>query len=90
MATAKFDLKLLAGSDTAGYNSINGLITDIDNKLDTKVAIKGMIMVWDSSAGGTLTDSGWSNIGQDPDSPPLSLGSGLPVLSGSFTYIKKD
>lgn len=83
MATTNFDLKLLAGEDTAGHNSINSLITDVDNKLATKVAIKGMISVWDNSAGGTLTDSGWTSIGQNP-------GDGLAPLSGSLTYIKKD
>lgn len=60
MATSNFSLLQLSGSDTAGYNSINSLITDIDNKLYARVAVPGMVMLWRSAAGAVPT--GWTDV----------------------------
>lgn len=82
MATTNYGFTLLSGSDQAGYNSINTLITSIDNNLYTRVAVPGMIMVFDTSVGSAPT--GWTNKG-------VSIsGSGLPTLSSPYVYIKKD
>ena len=45
MATTNYGFTLLTGADTAGYNSINTLITSIDTSLYTRVAVPGMIML---------------------------------------------
>lgn len=82
MATTNFNFTLLAGSDEAGYNSINTLITSIDNELYDRVAVPGMVVAYDTS--GSIP-TGWTNLGQNP-------GSGLPDLSGDtvYTWIKKS
>jgi hypothetical protein len=60
MATSNFAFLQLSGSDTAGYNSINSLITDIDNKLYARVAVPGMVMLWRTAAGAVPT--GWTDV----------------------------
>jgi hypothetical protein len=60
MATSNFSFLQLAGSDTAGYNSINALITDIDNKVYARVAVPGMVTLWKTSAGAVPT--GWTDV----------------------------
>lgn len=59
-ATANFGFRHLEGSDTAGHNSINALITDIDNELYAKVAVPGMVIMWRSAAG--AVPSGWTDV----------------------------
>jgi hypothetical protein len=83
MATSNFNFLQLAGSDTAGYNSINGLITDIDNKLYARVAVPGMISILNTSvtSAASMAANGWTDIGQTP--------ADLPALTGSYTYIQK-
>lgn len=81
MATTNYGFTLLTGSDIAGYNSINTLITSIDTNLYARVAVPGMIMVFDSSIGSTPT--GWTSLGTSITS------SGLPTLSSPYVYIKK-
>lgn len=80
MATSHFSFLQLTGADTAGYNSINSLITDIDNKLYDRVAKPGMIMMWDTSDNPLPT--GWSSLGNTV--------TGLPTLTSTKVYIKKD
>lgn len=80
MATSNFNFLQLAGSDTAGYNSINALITDIDNKVYARVAVPGMIIIWDTSSGAVPT--GWTSLTNSP--------ADLPALTGNYIYIKKD
>jgi hypothetical protein len=80
VATTNYNFLQLNGSDTAGYNSINALITDIDNKLYTRVAVPGMIVLWDTSSGAVPT--GWSSLTNSP--------ANLPAVTGSYVYIKKD
>lgn len=81
MATSNFNFTLLSGSDQAGYNSINTLVTSIDVELYTRVAKPGMIMVHDTSIGTAPT--GWTNLGTSISS------SGLPTLTAPYVYIKK-
>ena len=81
MATTNYGFTLLQGSDIAGYNSINTLITSIDTNMYTRVAKPGMIMVFDSSIGSTPT--GWTSLGTSVSS------SGLPTLTAPYVYIKK-
>lgn len=60
MATSNFSFLQLTGANTAGYNSINSLITDIDNKLYARVAVPGMVIMWRSAAGSVPT--GWTDV----------------------------
>lgn len=60
MATNNFSFLQLAGTDTAGYNSINALITDIDNKIYQRVAVPGMVILWRTAAGAVPT--GWTDV----------------------------
>jgi hypothetical protein len=77
VATTNYNFLQLNGSDTAGYNSINALITDIDNKLYSRAVFSGMIVAFNGSY---ANPTGWSDIS----------GSGLPTLSGSYKWIVKD
>jgi hypothetical protein len=79
MATSNFALLQLSGSDTAGYNSINSLITDIDNKLYARVAVPGMIMVFQGGAAPT----GWA------DYTSSMSGSGVTLPAGHI-WIRKS
>jgi hypothetical protein len=78
-ATTNFGFKHLEGSDEAGYNTINELITDIDNELYARVAKPGMIMIFDDTA---TIPTGWSSLGATP--------TGLPALTSPYIWIKKD
>jgi hypothetical protein len=83
MATSNFGFTLLQGSDKAGYNSINSLVTSIDNAVYAKVAIPGMIMMWNPSGGGSLSGSGWTDV------TTTLVSAGFPALPGSYKYIQK-
>lgn len=80
MATSNFSFLQLAGSDIAGHNSINALITSIDTQLYNRVAKPGMIMMWDTNDNPLPT--GWSSLGNTV--------TGLPTLTSTKIYIKKD
>ena len=71
-ATANFGLMHLEGSDIAGYNSINGLITDIDNELYARVAVPGMIMIFQ----GATPPTGWTDYTSSMSSSGLTLPAG--------------
>jgi len=85
-ATTHFAFKHLEGSDEAGYNTINELITDIDNELYDRVAVPGMIMLW---ATGTAP-TGWSELTAltTPTLNDMNTAFGTPP--GSVKWIKKD
>jgi len=72
MATNNFNLLQLSGSDTAGYNSINALITDIDNKLYARVAVPGMIMIFQ----GVTPPTGWTDYTSSMSSSGVTLPAG--------------
>lgn len=68
MATNNFGFLQLTGSDTAGHNSINALITSIDTELATKGIVSGMIMLH----AGPSTPPGWVALNNTtPTTPSL-------------------
>jgi hypothetical protein len=79
-ATANFRLMHLEGSDTAGYNSINALITDIDNELYARVAVPGMVIMWRTAAG--AVPPGWTDV------TSTLTGAGAATITG-YKYIEK-
>ena len=84
-STTNYNFTLLNGSDTAGYSSINTVITSIDNALQYKTNITGMIMVFDSSVySPPAAPTGWANLGT------TIVNSGLPALTSPYIYIKKS
>lgn len=85
MATNNFDFLQLNGADTAGYNSINSLITDIDNKLYARVAVPGMIMLW---ASGTVP-TGWEELSASTTPTLSDMNTALGTPPGSVKWIKK-
>lgn len=58
--TSNFGFTKLEGTDQAGYNSINALITSIDNQVYAKVAVPGMVIMWNTSNG--AVPSGWADV----------------------------
>jgi hypothetical protein len=80
MATNNFSFLELSGSDKAGYNSINALITDIDNKLYARVAVPGMVTLWRSAAGAVPT--GWTDV------TSTLVAAGAASITG-YQYIEK-
>lgn len=78
-ATPNFSFMHLEGSDLASHNSINALITDVDAELYARVAVPGMIMVWDTGVG--VAPSGWTDLGNTV--------TGLPTLSNNMVWIQK-
>lgn len=82
-ATTNFKLMHLSGSDIAGHNSINGLITDIDSELYARVAIPGMIMLFQGTIG---PNSGWEALsGTDLTDVETAIG----IAPSGFQWIKK-
>jgi hypothetical protein len=82
-ATSNFGLMHLDGSDTAGYNSINALITDIDNELYARVAVPGMIMLFQGAIG---DNPSWEELsGADLTAIEGAIG----VAPAGFQWIKK-
>ena len=81
MATNNFSFLHLNGSDIAGFNSINALITDIDTKLDTRVTEPGMVMMWRTAAGSIPT--GWTDV------TAALTSAGAASITG-YKYIEKD
>jgi hypothetical protein len=82
-ATSNFKFNHIDGNDQAGYNSINGLITDIDAELYARVCVPGMVTILNTSvtSAATMVSNGWTNLGASP--------AGLPALTGSYIYIQK-
>ena len=82
--TTNLTFTLLDLNDTAGYNSINTVITSIDNKLRYRMPPTGAVMLWDTAATGTygIIPTGWESLGASV--------SGLPTLTGSYVYIRKN
>ena len=76
-ATDNFDFNHLDKTDQAGYNSINGLVTKIDEQLYTLAVFNGMVVAYDGHA---AVPQGWSEVS----------GNGLPALTPPYKWIKKD
>ena len=73
-ATTSF--KTIAGTDVAGYTSINSAITSIDTQLQDKAFKSGMVILWV----GTTAPSGWT----------IDTTTGLPTKPASYIWIKKN
>lgn len=78
--TTNYSFKRLAGTDTAGYTSINALMDSVDTQLIDKTFKSGMIIVFENATSPTV--SGWTTLGKSP--------AGLPTLTGNYWWIKKN
>lgn len=79
--TSHFGFTKLSGTDQAGYNSINTLITSIDNEVYARVAVPGMVIMWDTTAGSA--PSGWTDV------TSTLTAAGAASVTG-YLYIRKD
>lgn len=79
--TTNYTFKTLAGTDTAGYTSINSIITSIDTKLLDKAFVAGMIIIYQ----GVAAPSGWAIV-----SAATIYESGMTALKSGYIYIKKS
>ena len=70
--TTNYSFKTLAGTDTAGYTSINSVITSIDTQLDDKMFVTGMVIVYQ----GASAPSGWTNFTSSMAASGVTLPSG--------------
>lgn len=77
--TTNYSFKTLAGTDTAGYTSINSVITSIDTQLDDKMFVTGMVIVYQ----GASAPSGWTNFTSSMAASGVTLPSG-------YIWIKKN
>jgi hypothetical protein len=76
--TTNYAFKTLKGTDTAGYTSINSVITSIDTQLDDKMFVTGMVIVYQ----GASAPSGWTNFTSSMTASGVTLPSG-------YLWIKK-
>ena len=82
--TSNYGFKTLAGDDTAGYTSINSVITSIDTQLDDKMFVTGMVMVFQESAADPAgAPSGWTDFTSSMTSSGVTLPAG-------YIWIKKN
>ncbi len=79
--TTNYSFKTLASTDTAGYTSVNSIVTSIDTELEDKTFISGMIILY----AGVAAPSGWTII------TPATIYTGTePTLEAGYIYIKKN
>ena len=74
--TSNYSFKTIAGTDVAGYTSINSAITSIDTQLQDKAFKSGMVILWV----GTTAPSGWT----------IDTTTDLPTKPASYIWIKKN
>jgi len=74
--TTNYTFKTLAGTDVAGYTSINSVVTSIDTQLMDKTFKSGMVILWV----GSTAPSGWT----------IDSTGGLPSKPASYIWIKKN
>ena len=74
--TSNYSFKTIAGTDVAGYTSINSAITSIDTRLQDKAFKTGMVILWL----GTAAPSGWA----------IDTTYGLPTKPTTYLWIKKN
>ena len=77
--TTNYSFKTIAGTDTAGYTSINSVITSIDTQLEDKTFVAGMVIIYQ----GTSAPSGWTNFTSSMTSSGVTLPAG-------YIWIKKS
>lgn len=84
--TTNYGFTTLESSDTAGHTSINTCLQSIDNVLENKVNVAGMIMIFDTTTNNDgSVPSGWANLGNGS----AIANTPLPILSGNYVYIRK-
>ena len=95
--TTNYSFKTLAGTDTAGYTSINSVITRIDTQLaDLAIKDNSMILVDVPSAATPATYmSGYVIRYTNPSVPgPISATAygnmGLPAPTGNYYWYRKS
>ena len=86
MATPNYGFTLLTGADTAGYNSINTLITSIDTSLYARVAVPGMIML---NATATVP-MGWVALSASTTPTLADMNAAFGTPPGVVTWIMKS
>ena len=77
--TSNYSFKTIAGTDTAGYTSINSVITSIDTQLEDLTFVSGMVIIYQ----GASAPSGWTNFTSSMTSSGVTLPSG-------YIWIKKN
>lgn len=90
--TTNYSFKTIDGEDTAGYTSINSVITSIDTQLQDKAFKTNMVILYSSATSPTV--SGWT-LAPASVSPPGTAGrgggdTGLPTVSGNYWWLKKS
>lgn len=82
--TTNYAFKTLSGDDTAGYTSINSVVTSIDTQLNNKTFVTGMVMVFQSSAATPVgAPSGWTDFTSSMSASGVTLPAG-------YIWIKKN
>ena len=74
--TTNYSFKTLAGTDVAGYTSINSVITSIDTQLQDKAFKPNMDILY----AGASAPSGWT----------IDSTAGLPSKPSGYIWIKKN
>jgi hypothetical protein len=74
--TTNYNFKTIRGTDTAGYTSINSVITSIDTQLIDKTFVSNMVILYD----GVAAPSGWT----------IDSTIGLPSAPSGYIWIKKN
>ena len=87
MATTNYGFTLLTGADTAGYNSINTLITSIDTSLYARVAVPGMIMLNSTTAS---IPTGWVKLSASTTPTLSDMNTAFGTPPGTVTWIMKS
>jgi len=77
--TTNYGFKTIDGSDTAGYTSINSVITSIDTELEDLTFVTGMVIIYQGAA----APSGWTNFTSSMTSSGVTLPAG-------YLWIKKN
>ena len=86
MATTHFNFTLLSGSDIAGYNSINNLITSIDTNLYSRATVPGMLMLYK----GTSAPTGWTALSTLTSPTLAEMSSAIGTPPTGVLWIMKD
>jgi len=82
--TTNYGFKTIDGENTAGYTSINSVITSIDTELEDLTFVTGMVMVFQSSAATPPgAPSGWTDFTSSMTSSGVTLPAG-------YIWIKKN
>lgn len=77
--TTNYSFKTISGTDTAGYTSINSVITSIDTELEDLTFVTGMVIIYQGAA----APSGWTNFTSGMTSSGVTLPAG-------YLWIKKN